>query len=177
MKKINSSFYQVRVGDINYGNHLANDKMVLLMHDARVNALKAMGFDSESGSDPYLINQKVPKLPGIILTDLNVSFRKEAFLGELVQIDVAISNLTKRKFDLKYTAYRKALPYAASAVNSGLYVLDSEGRLTNDSQNLKEDVLLAESTTKQLFFDYKKRVITTLSTEAYEHLLQFTGAG
>ena len=34
----------VQIGDINYGNHLANDAMLRLCHEARLRFLRRLGF-------------------------------------------------------------------------------------------------------------------------------------
>ncbi|MGB0167367.1 MAG: thioesterase, partial [Luteibaculum sp.] len=37
----------VRVGDLNYGNHLGNDSLLALLHQARVEYIKFLGAQSE----------------------------------------------------------------------------------------------------------------------------------
>jgi acyl-CoA thioesterase FadM len=45
--------YPVRVGDINYGGHLGNDKYLLLFHDARLAYLAAWAHRRRtSGAGP-----------------------------------------------------------------------------------------------------------------------------
>jgi acyl-CoA thioesterase FadM len=68
--------YTVRVTDVNYGGHLGNDSLVGLLQQARIDFLASLGaseIDLGEGS-------------GIILTDLTVSFRGEAFLGDTLTI-------------------------------------------------------------------------------------------
>jgi acyl-CoA thioesterase FadM len=87
----------VRVGDINYGGHMGNDKALLVFHDARLSFLKALGFSEKNIGGP-----------GIIMRDAHVAFRKEVFLGDLLLVDVGIDNVTSSSFNMTYTARRES---------------------------------------------------------------------
>ncbi|WP_158605977.1 thioesterase family protein [Taibaiella sp. KBW10] len=81
----------IRVTDINYGNHLANDKLVALLHESRVLMLSAWGyteFDVEGVS--------------LIQADLMVSYQNEGFLGDQLSFALYLTNFTSRSFDLLY---------------------------------------------------------------------------
>ncbi|SMC28178.1 4-hydroxybenzoyl-CoA thioesterase [Andreprevotia lacus DSM 23236] len=82
----------VRITDLNYGGHLANQALLALMQEARVGFLAALGF-SELGSDT---------LPGIILADVAVVYRSEAFAGEQLTFELAADEMGRSSFDLYY---------------------------------------------------------------------------
>lgn len=87
--------YMVRVGDINYGGHMGNDKALLLFHDARMHFLEELGF-SESNIGG----------PGIIMGDAHVYFKKEVFRGDELKAYIHIENLRGVAFEMHYTIKR-----------------------------------------------------------------------
>lgn len=94
-KKKHAGTYNVRVGDINYGGHMGNDKALLLFHDARMHFLEDLGF-SESNIGG----------PGIIMGDAHVYFKKEVFRGDELKAYVHIENLREVAFEMHYTIKR-----------------------------------------------------------------------
>lgn len=81
----------VRITDINYGNHVGNDSFVAILHDARVQWLKQYGY-TELDLDGI----------GLIMSDLVLDFRNEAFYGDVLEINIAAGELTRVSFDLLY---------------------------------------------------------------------------
>lgn len=98
MKMLKVVSFEVRVGDINYGGHLGNDKSLLMFHDARLKFLQALGH---SESD-------IGEGKGIIMTEAHVFFRKEAFLYDSLYADVETGIVEKCLFELKYVIRREA---------------------------------------------------------------------
>jgi acyl-CoA thioester hydrolase len=85
--------YEVRIGDINYGGHMGNDKSLLLFQDARIAFLEFLGFSEKNiGEDK-----------GIIMSEAHVYFRKELFLHDRLTVDVSVEEITTTSFTLKYT--------------------------------------------------------------------------
>ena len=84
--------YNVRVGDINYGGHMGNDKALLLFHDARIRFLEDHDFtESNIGG------------PGLIMGDAHVYFKKEVFRGDELKVYVHIEDLRELSFVMHYT--------------------------------------------------------------------------
>lgn len=82
---------QVRITDINYGNHLGNDSLVSILHEARVQWLKGMGYtelDIEGVS--------------LILNELVVNYRSESFLGDVLEIGLSLGDFFESGFELYY---------------------------------------------------------------------------
>lgn len=88
---------KVRVTDLNYGNHLANDAVLALIHTARVEWLQHLGF----------ANEKDVGGAGIILADAAVVFRREAFLGEVLEIGLYCEPFGRIGGDLFYRISRR----------------------------------------------------------------------
>jgi acyl-CoA thioester hydrolase len=86
----------VRVTDLNYGNHLANQALLGMLHEARVQFLTKLNH-TEAGDKTT---------PGIILADAEIQYRSEAFLGDQLNFTLAINNLNRIGFDLYYRVQR-----------------------------------------------------------------------
>ncbi len=81
----------VRVTDLNYGNHLAHDRMVSILHEARVRFFRAFGFEERNTEGR-----------GILLVDLAVTYHREAFYGQTLRVEVAIGEASTRGCELLY---------------------------------------------------------------------------
>lgn len=82
--KVFSCQLPVRVTDLNYGGHLANDSILRLIQEARVQFLQTLG-----GSEKMIYGA------GIILADAQLIFKAESFYGDLLNIDIAIDGWGK----------------------------------------------------------------------------------
>lgn len=81
----------VRITDINYGNHLGNDAILSMMHEARVQFLQSLGY-SELDLEGA----------GLIMSDTAIIYKGEGFYGDLLTVNVAAADLNKYGFDLLY---------------------------------------------------------------------------
>jgi acyl-CoA thioester hydrolase len=81
----------LRIGDMNYGGHLGNDAVLSLLHEARVQFLRANEF-SELDVDGA----------GIIMADSVIVYRSEAFYGETMIVDVAVDDFARVGCDILY---------------------------------------------------------------------------
>ena len=81
----------VRIGDINYGNHVGNDAMLRLMQDARLRFLAERGWSELDAAGASLI-----------MTDAAVIYRSQARFGDELQIGVAVRDLTRTGFAFVY---------------------------------------------------------------------------
>ena len=87
--------YTVRVGDINYGGHMGNDRALLVFHDARIYFLEERGFSEESIGGP-----------GLIMSDAHVYFKKEVFRGDELKVYIHIDELKELSFVMHYSVMR-----------------------------------------------------------------------
>jgi acyl-CoA thioester hydrolase len=87
--------YTIRLGDINYGGHMGNDKSLLLFHDARLNFLGQHGFSEKNIGGP-----------GIIMGEAHIYYKKEVFLGDELKVYIHIEELRGIAFDMHYTVMR-----------------------------------------------------------------------
>jgi acyl-CoA thioester hydrolase len=90
--KIASVNIPVRITDINYGNHLGNDVLVSIVHEARAQWLRSNGY-SEIDVEGT----------GLIMSDLAVEYIHESFYGDELQIDISVGETARVSFELYYT--------------------------------------------------------------------------
>jgi acyl-CoA thioesterase FadM len=81
----------IRITDINYGGHAGNDTILSLIHEARMQFLKSVGYTEMNCGGT-----------GLIMTDAAIEFKKELFYGEVVTMSVAAVNFSKISFELFY---------------------------------------------------------------------------
>ncbi len=86
-----STTITVNVEHVNYGNHLGHDKLVSLMHEARLRFLEHLG---QSEIDFYGIS--------LILKSLVVNYHQEAFRGDQLTFAMTIHEVSGATFSLHY---------------------------------------------------------------------------
>jgi len=84
-----SAGFVVRVGDLNYGNHLGNDGVVTLLHHARALMFRDLGYTELDFGDG---------VTGTVMSDLVVSYTAEAFLFDELVIESGISEVATSSF-------------------------------------------------------------------------------
>ena len=80
-----STTLEVRVTDLNYGNHVGNDQVLGLIHEARRRYIRSLGSD-EIGADGT----------GFVIADAAVVYRAQAFYGDLLTVEVAAGEFQSR---------------------------------------------------------------------------------
>jgi acyl-CoA thioester hydrolase len=88
--------YPVRIGDINYGGHLGNDKYLLLFHDARLAYLAGLGATEKDIGGGI----------GLIMSEAHVRFQAEIFLGDELEVSVLPRDVQASRFTLDYQVTR-----------------------------------------------------------------------
>ena len=81
----------VRISDINYGNHLGNDSVLSILHEARMQGLATLGF-----------TELVVGGHGLIMADMMIAYKNEAFYGDVLIICMYAVEITEKTFDLLY---------------------------------------------------------------------------
>ncbi|MCF3111737.1 thioesterase family protein [Niabella sp. CC-SYL272] len=81
----------VRVTDINYGGHVGNDALLGMIHEARVQFLRRMGYTELSMEGV-----------GLIMADAAIEFKNEVFMEDSLQVSVAAGDFQRVGFDLYY---------------------------------------------------------------------------
>lgn len=127
-----STTLPVRITDINYGGHLGNDAILSLVHEARVQFLSSLGY-SEMNVEGC----------GLIMADVAVEFKSEAFYGDLLKVSVTATDMSRVGFDL-------------------VYKLEKAG--------MQDAVVIAIAKTGMICFNYEARKVMALPVEALAKL-------
>lgn len=84
-------YIPIRISDLNYGNHLGNDAVLSLAHEARVQFLAKYGLSElEVGG------------AGLIMSDAAIVYKSEGHYGEIVCIEIFVTDVGRHSFDLLY---------------------------------------------------------------------------
>ncbi len=81
----------IRIGDINYGNHVGNDAVLSIIHEARMLMLRSKGYTEMNAGGNSLI-----------MADVMIAYKGEGFYGDIFTIKVYAEEITERTFDLLY---------------------------------------------------------------------------
>jgi acyl-CoA thioester hydrolase len=81
----------VRTTDINYAGHLGNEALLGLVHEARAYFLKELNFNTVVGNEQPI---------GLLIADLVVNFKAEAFAHDQLTVDCKIGELQEKSFRL-----------------------------------------------------------------------------
>ena len=103
----------VQIGDINYGNHLANDAVLRLCHEARLRFLRALGFSEMDVAGV-----------GLIMADAAIRFQGQAFYGDVLRFDIGVSDIGSAGFALIYQIKRISDDAAIACVKNGMVFFD-----------------------------------------------------
>ena len=108
-----STELEVRVGDLNYGNHLGNDAALTLMHEARRRFLAALGIE-EIGADGV----------GFVIADAAIVYRAQAFFGDRLRIEVAAGGFASRGCDFYHRVSHAADERTVAEAKTGAVCFD-----------------------------------------------------
>lgn len=109
----------VRVSDLNYGGHVGNDRILLLMQEARVIFYRSLGYQNEVNLEEGV---------GQIVTDAIVVYKSEGFLGDTFLVKIAIDEFTKYGFDMFYLLQNKDTGKEIARGKTGIICFDYTAR-------------------------------------------------
>lgn len=105
----------IRIYDVNYGGHLGNDSVLSICHEARIQFLNKFGF-SEMDVDGA----------GIIMIDATIQYKSEGFYGDILLVEIAITNVTKIGCDFVYRIRNKKNQKEVAFIKTGIVFFDYE---------------------------------------------------
>ena len=86
-----STTIDVRITDLNYGNHLANDSLLSIIHEVRVRFLNHFGY-SEFDIEGI----------GIMMADVVIIYKSQSYYGDVLKIEVGVGDISKKSCDFYY---------------------------------------------------------------------------
>lgn len=107
----------VRTTDLNYGGHLGNDKLLSLIHEARVAFLASHGFTEMDCAGISLI-----------MGDVIIVYQGEAFAKDLLRFEVAASESSRFGFRLFYRVTRLPEEEPIALAENGMVCFDYKTR-------------------------------------------------
>jgi acyl-CoA thioesterase FadM len=99
---------------MNYGNHLGNDRILALAHEARVDFLQSMG----------LSELELGEGTSIIMADAAILFKSEGFIGNQIRVEVGVGAFTRAGFDLYYKMVNITTGKDLAYVKTGIVCFD-----------------------------------------------------
>lgn len=109
----------VRASDLNYGNHVGNDSILTIMQEGRIQFYRSLGYQNELHFEGQV---------GHLVADSAIVYKSEAFLGDVLSIDIAISDFNKYGFDMYYRLRNKETGKDVAVGKTGMVFFDYEKR-------------------------------------------------
>ena len=110
-----STEIEVRVTDLNYGNHLANQQFLAYAQEARVRFFATYGFTELDFGGVSLIQ-----------ADAAITFKGEGHLGDIVHVDVALEKTGGSSFDVYYRFTNSTKRKPMAEIRTALVCFDYE---------------------------------------------------
>ena len=107
----------IRITDVNYREHLGNDAVLSLCHEARFRLLRSHGWTEMDIQGT-----------GIIMSDAAIVFKSEAFYGDTVRIEVAVLEIGSAGCDMVYRMTNEATEKEIALVKTGIVFFDYTNR-------------------------------------------------
>lgn len=109
---------QIRVTDLNYGNHMGNQMILSYAQEARAAFLRALGDWTELD----IANK------GVIMGDAAVVYQSEGRGGEVLEIQVGVADISRVSFDLHYKITTLDDKRPVALAKTGMIFMDYETR-------------------------------------------------
>jgi acyl-CoA thioesterase FadM len=105
---------EVRIGDVNYGNHLGHDRVVTLLHEARVRFLAGLGLGELDCGGLRMV-----------IADLAVVYLAEVLHGQELRVEIAADDVGRSSCDLLYRASDARSGAAAAVAKTRIVFLET----------------------------------------------------
>ena len=103
----------IRINDINYGGHLGNDAVLTIAHEARLRFLTQHNFTELNAGGA-----------GIIMVDAAVQYKTEGFYGDIIMVEIAVTDITGVGCDFVYRCTHKNAGTVIAIVKTGIVFFD-----------------------------------------------------
>lgn len=107
----------LRITDMNYGNHLGNDSMLSLIHEARMQYLASFQC-TELDLDGV----------SLIMGDVAIVFKSEGFYGDTLLCHVQASDFSNSAFAIYYLFVSKKTGKSVAEAKTGMVCFDYTDR-------------------------------------------------
>jgi acyl-CoA thioesterase FadM len=104
----------IRIGDLNYGNHLGNDAVLAIAQEARARFLRGYGW-SELAVEGGV---------GILVVDAAIVYRAQGRYGMTLRVELAFAHVRSRGCDVLYRLTDAASAEVIARVKTGVVFFD-----------------------------------------------------
>jgi len=112
--------YKVVVSDLNYGNHLSNEKLLAIAHECRMRFLASKSWTEMDLAGTSLIQG-----------DAAVVYYSEGFYGDEIQIELGILDVARVSFDLVFKMHNSTTDKPLALVKTGMVCYDYDLKKVN----------------------------------------------
>jgi acyl-CoA thioester hydrolase len=109
--------YTLRVSDMNYGNHLANEKVLAYAQQMRVDYLMSEGFSELDFFGESLIQ-----------ADAAIHYMSEGFLGDRIEVKLYLGDVSRVSFDFVYDMMNTTTSKPLARLKTGMVCFDYKKR-------------------------------------------------
>lgn len=103
----------ILASDINFANHLGNDRLMGLLQEARIRFFKWLGY-----------NEADVEGSSMILADAALQYLSEGFHGDVIRIEVGIGDFGRCNMDVYYRATNTTTGKLLCQAKTGLVFFD-----------------------------------------------------
>ncbi len=103
----------LRIDDINLGGHMGNDPVLTLAQEARTRFFNHFGFE-ERNIDGN----------GILIADAAIVFKAQAFYGDILRVDLGITDIGRKGCDMTYLFTNKESGSEVVRAKTGIVFFD-----------------------------------------------------
>lgn len=107
----------IRITDLNYAGHLAHDKVLSLMHEARMRFFEQLGYTELAAEGT-----------AFIMGDCAVTYKSEGFYGQKVRVKVGAGDFSRVSFDLFYQLKVEGATKLLAEAKTGLICFNYESQ-------------------------------------------------
>jgi acyl-CoA thioester hydrolase len=107
----------IRISDINYGGHLGNDAVLSIVHEARIQFLKNLGY-SELDIEGT----------GIMMTDALIVYSSEGFYGDVLIVEVGTADFQSTHCDVVFRITNKETQKEVARIKTGIAFFHTQTR-------------------------------------------------
>ncbi len=103
----------IRIYDINYGNHLGNDAVLRMIHEARLQYFRHHGL-TELNTDGI----------GLVISDAAVVYKSQGFYGDILTVEMAVREPNAYGFDVYYKLSSQETGKEVARAKTGIVFFD-----------------------------------------------------
>ena len=107
----------IRISDINYGGHLGNDAVLSIVHEARIQFLRNLGYSE------FDIEET-----GIIMTDAVIVYASEGYYGDVLTVEVGTADFQLTHCDFIFRLTNTTTQKEVARVKTGIAFFNKQTR-------------------------------------------------